>query len=150
MADWKVVAAQIKAFEGRREVVKAIRKTIREPVPLIRRDIKARALSSLPRSGGLAAWVAASKVSASIKIKSRTVGLLLKGGRNSSGGRSDINAIDRGRVRAPSWGRKGSGDWHNQTVSDGFFSLPASYRGPEVERVTTIAVDRAFDTIRRG
>lgn len=150
MADWKLVAAEIKGFDGRREVVKAIRKAIREPVPMIRKDIKGRALASLPRSGGLAAWVAASKVSASVKIKSRTVGLLLKGGRNSAGGRSDIKAIDRGRVRAPSWGRKGPGAWHTQTVTEGFFSLPASYRGPEVERVTTLAVDRAFDTIRRG
>lgn len=150
MTDWKVVAAQIKAFDGRREVVKAIRKTIREPVPMIRKDIKARALATMPRSGGLAAWVATSKVSASIKVQSRRVGLLLKGGRNSAGGRSDIRAIDRGRVRAPSWGRTGPGDWHNQTVTDGFFTLPAAYRGPEVERVTTIAVDRAFDTIRRG
>lgn len=149
MADWKVVAAAIRGFEGRKEVMKALRRSIREPVPGIRRDVRDRALASLPRRGGLNSWVAASRLSASVKATGRVVGLLVKAGRNSRGGRSDIRAIDRGRVRAPSWGRRYASQWHTQTVRPGFFTDPARAAGDEVGRVTTDAVDRAYDQIRR-
>lgn len=149
MADWKVVAAELKAFDGRREVTKALRRSIREPVPAIRAAVKARALAILPSSGGLGAWVAAAKLSASVKVTGRIVGLLIKGGRNSAGGRSDVRAIDRGRVRAPAWGRRFAGQWHTQTVPSGFFTDPATEQADTVLRVTTDAVDRAFDQIRR-
>lgn len=150
MADWRVVAADLKAFDGRREVVKALRRSIREPVPTIRAAVKARALAILPQRGGLAAWVAETKVSASVKVSSRVVGLLVKGGRNKiTGGRSDINAINRGRVRAPSWGRRWEGQWHTQTVQPGFFTDAAMESADVVQRVTTDAVDRAFDQVRR-
>lgn len=151
MADWKVVAAQIKAFDGRREVVKALRRSIREPVPGIRVAVRASALSTLPKGGGLNEWVAAARLSASVKVTARLVGLKLKGGRSKiTGGRSDVNAIDRGRVRAPNWGRRWEGQWHTQTVTPGFFTDPAQQAGDDVGRATTEAVERAFDQIARG
>lgn len=150
MADWKVVAAELKSFDGRREVVKAMRRAIREPVPAIRAAVKASALARLPQRGGLAEWVAASRLSASVKVTGRVVGLLVKGGRNKmTGGRSDVNAIDRGRVRHPSWGRRWDGQWHTQLVPAAFFTDPATEQADTVQRVTTAAVDRAFDQIRR-
>jgi hypothetical protein len=149
VADWKVVAAELKAFDGRREVVKALRRAIREPVPAIRAAVSASALSTLPRRGGLGAWVAASKLSASVKVTGRIVGLLIKGGRSkSTGGRADVRAIDRGRVRHPSWGRRWEGQWHTQLVRPGYFTDAAAESADVVERTTTDAVDRAFDQIR--
>lgn len=150
MTDWRVVAAELKAFDGRRAVVKAMRKGMREPVPSIRKAIRQRATSTLPSSGGLNKWVASTRITATIKVGSRRVDMKLKGGRNSSGGRSDINAIDRGRVRAPSWGRRGPGAWHTQTVPAGFFSQPAEAEADAVLRTIDREVDRALDTIRRG
>ena len=150
MTDWKIVYAELKALDARREVVKALRKSIREPLPDIRKSIKRRALAILPHSGGLAKWVAASRINGSVKVKAKTVGLTVKGGRNSAGGRSDVNAIDRGRVRAPSWGRRGPGAWHTQTVDSGFFTDPAKRGSDDVELATDRAVDRALDLIRRG
>jgi hypothetical protein len=150
VADWRVVAADLKGFEARKEVLKALRRSIRQPVPTIRAAIKASALEILPKGGGLNEWVAASRVSASVKATGRVVGLLIKGGRNKmTGGRSDINAINRGRVRAPNWGRRWDGQWHTQTVTPGFFTDPALESADVVERVTTEAVDRAFDQVRR-
>lgn len=151
MADWKTVAAQLKAFDGRREVVKALRRAIRQPVPGIRAAVIASARSTLPKGGGLNEWVAALRLSASVKVTGRIVGLKLRGGRSKiTGGRSDVNAIDRGRVRAPNWGRRWEGQWHTQTVTPGFFTDPAQEAAGDVERATTEAVERAFDQIARG
>jgi hypothetical protein len=151
MADWKVVWADLKGFEDRREVVKALRKSMREPVPKIRTDVRDRARDILPRSGGLNEWVAKSKISATVKVASRTVGLIVKGGRNSAGGRSDLRAINRGRLRAPNWGRKAKArDWHTQQVPDGYFSDPALDNAFYVEVAHIRAINRAFDQIRRG
>lgn len=149
MVDWHVVYAELKLFEDRKAVVKALRVAIRKPVPQIRAAIKSAASTKLPKRGGLNRWVASTKVTASVIQKSRTVGLKLTGGRNSAGGRSDINAIDRGRVRAPAWGRKGPGQWHTQTVTAGFFTDTAADHADDVQQATTAAVDQAFDTLRR-
>jgi hypothetical protein len=139
----------LRGFEGRREVTKALRARIRKPVPQIRRAIKARALDTLPRRGGLNAWVASTRVTTVIRLAGRAAGVRLKGGRNSSKTRSDIRATDRGRVRAPSWGRRGAGAWHNQTVTPGFFTEPAA----DVDAWRTecvAAVDEALEVVRRG
>ena len=49
----------------------------------------------------------------------------------------------------PSWGRRWDGQWHTQLVPPGFFTDPATEQADTVQRVTTDAVDRAFDQIRR-
>jgi hypothetical protein len=150
VTDWRIVAAEIKAFDDRRELLKAMRRGLRQPVPEIRRAIKARALSTLPKRGGLNKWVASVRVTSPTKINNRQVSLKLKGGRNSSGGRSDISAIDRGRVRAPAWGRKGVGSWHTQAVSAGFFTQPAAEAADKVLEAIDGAVDSALNALRRG
>lgn len=146
MTDWHIVAAELKAFDDRREVVKAMRKAIREPVPAIRKAIKDRAVETLPSRGGLGKWVASSRVNASVQVNSRRVRMRLRGGRNSSGGRSDINAINRGRVRAPAWGNRES--WHTQTVPKDFFRGPAEDAADDVKDAIDKAVDVALDVLR--
>lgn len=148
MTDWRIVAAELKMFDARREVVKAMRKGMRQPVPAIRRAIRARALSTMPVRGGLNRWVAAARVNASIKIGSRRVQMALKGGRNSAGGRSDMAAIDRGRVRAPSWGRRAPGSWHTVAVPPGYFRTPAADAADPVAAAIDRAVDGALDQLR--
>lgn len=140
----------LRQFEGRKEVVKQLRKRLREPVPAVRKEIKARALSTLPRSGGLNVWVSKTRITAQVKVSSRSLTVKLRGGRNSSTGkRSDMRRIDRGRLRHPSWGRRGAGQWHTQTVEDGFFTIPAA--NAQGWRFACIrAVDEATEVIRRG
>ena len=150
MTDWRIVAAEIKVFDDRRALVKAMRGAIREPVPKIRAAVRERAAATLPHRGGLNAWVASSRLSASVQVNSRRVRMRIKAGRNSAGSRSDISAIDRGRVRAPSWGRKGLGSWHTQTVRSGFFTNPAQEAAEDVYHAIDGAVDLALDELRRG
>jgi hypothetical protein len=140
---------ELRAFEAKREIVKAMSKGIRKSAPKVRQKIRAAAVELLPESGGLGAWVAKIRINLRIKTSGRSASIKLLGGRNSAGGRSDIDAIDRGRVRAPSWGHRAKGDWHTQTVPAGFFTRTAAdaddWRA-DVDR----EVDQALETLRRG
>jgi hypothetical protein len=118
-------ARVLRAFDNRAEVVKALRRRMTEPVPAVRAAIKAEAIASLPSGGGLGDWVAAIKITSSTTVNGRTVRVRLRGGRRSNGGKTDVRAIDRGRVRHPSWGRRGRGDWHTLIVNPEFFTRPA-------------------------
>lgn len=150
MTDWKIVYAQLQAFEDKREVLKAMRQAIRKPVPAVTDAIRARAMTILPQRGGLGAWVAELAVKSTVSVTGRAVALKLKGGRDSLRGRSDLNAINRGRVRAPTWGHRKPSHWHLQMVPSGFFSDAARDSADLVENAITEAVDDAFDQIRRG
>lgn len=143
------LARDLRKFEGKKELTKQLRAEFRKPVPEVRKSIKARALSTLPKRGGLNVWVSKVRVTAQIKMSGRSAGVRLKGGRNSSGGRTDVRAIDRGRVRAPSWGRRGRGAWHTQQVKPGFFTEPAAEAKPWRDACLK-AIDNALEVIRRG
>lgn len=141
------LARELRAFDGRRGIVKALRRSLtRESKPAVAAT-RAHALAILPKSGGLGAWVAAARIGWKISYAGRTAGVRLKGGRRSLTDRSDLRAIDRGRVRRPSWGRRTRGNWHNQTVSPGWWTDPLSadtrWSG-EAER----QVDAVLDEIR--
>lgn len=139
----------LKKFDDSREVVRQLRKEIRKPVPVVRKAIRRRALTTLPKGGGLNKWVAATRITAQVKLSGRSAGVRLRGGRNSTGSRSDIRAIDRGRVRAPTYGRRNPNSWHTVKVPAGFFTRPTT-ETDEWRKSTLAAVDKALDTIRRG
>jgi hypothetical protein len=139
----------LRGFDRRREIVKALSKAVRKPVPAVRRAIKARAVEVLPSRGGLNDWVASARITAAVKLTGRSAAIRLKGGRNSRGGRSDIKAIDAGFVRAPSWGKRTEASWHTQTVPAGFFTKPVSEAGQWVAAADQ-AVDAALEQLRRG
>lgn len=139
----------LRKFEGRKEVTKALRREIRKPIPAVRRSIRARALDTLPRRGGLNVWVSKSKVTAQIKLSGRTAGVRLRGSRKSANDKSDLRRIDAGRVRAPSWGRRGAGDWHTQQVTPGYFTKPSG-EVDQWRKAAVDAIDQAAEVIRRG
>lgn len=129
--------------------MKAIGKGVRRGLPAVREAIAARAVDSLPSRHGLGEWVAKTRVTATVRLRARSGTIRLKGGRNSAGARSDIKAIDAGRVRAPSWGRRYGNAWHNQAVTPGFFTETAAAAKDWHDDVDQ-AVDVALDQIRRG
>lgn len=141
--------ADLKYFEDRKLVLKEFKKEVRKPVPAVRKSIRARALDTLPHRGGLGVWVSKISMTVKFKLSGNSARITLKGGRNSSGGRSDIKAIDNGRVRAPTFGRRSKGQWHNQRVPSGFFTEPVeetdAWRGAAEE-----AIFKASEVIRHG
>ncbi|MGC4769200.1 hypothetical protein ACLQ25_09495 [Micromonospora sp. DT44] len=139
----------LRRFEGSKEVTRALRKQIRQPIPAVRKAIRRRATDTLPKRGGLNVWAAQTKVSARVSLAGRGAGVKLKGSRKSSKDKSDLKRLDAGKVRAPSWGRRGKGAWHVQSVAPGFFTRPAA----EVDQwrdACLAAVDDALEVIRRG
>jgi hypothetical protein len=147
MDDLPRLIADLKRTTDSKAVLKEVRRTIRGPLPETRRRVKLAALRNLPRGNGLGAWVAKTRLTAKIKLTGSTVAVNIKGGRNSaSKKRSDIDAIDRGRVRHPSWGRRGPGQWHNQAVAPGFFTKTVEEQRSEyvdaVEKGASIVVER--------
>lgn len=153
MGNVHTLVRSLRGFSRNDEVIKAVRAELRKPVAPVRRKIKMAALSTLPHSGGLGAWVAGTKITASVEFKARVVAIRLRGGRNSvadlrggkSGTKSDIRAIDRGRVRHPAWGRRWRGQWFTQTVTPGFFTKTAE-SAPEwsaaIERGVAVATGK--------
>lgn len=139
----------LRKYEDKKILLKEFRTEIRKPIPAIRKAIKGVALAILPKRGGLNLWVAAIRITARMKFAGRSAGVKLIGGRRSTGAQSDIRAVDRGRVRAPSWGRRSRGDWHTQVVQPEFFTVPAdndkAWRG-----AILAAVDKGLKVIRGG
>jgi hypothetical protein len=140
---------ELRGFQDRKVVLKELRKGIRRPFPAVRKAVRKNAVDTLPKSGGLGKWASGIRINLRIKTTSRAASVTVVGGRNSAGGRSDIKALDRGRVRAPSWGRRGKGSWHTQTVPVGFFTKPVT-EAKEWHDEIDKSVDTAFDQIRRG
>jgi hypothetical protein len=139
----------LRGFDANAEVAKALKKELAKPVPSVVEEIRVHAEAILPGGNGLGEWVAESNITGVVKLSGRTASVKLRASRNSLGGKSDLKAIDRGRVMAPSWGRRKRGQWHLQLVVPGWFTdAPADTR----EWVAAIdrGVDEALDVIRRG
>lgn len=140
---------ELRAFDNRREVTKAAARGIRKAVSPARKAIKRAAKDQMPKRGGLNIWVSRISVLAQIRLSGRNPTIKLKGGRNSQKKRSDVNAIDRGRVRAPSWGRRTHASWHTVTVTPGFFTKTAADL-PDWRENVDAELDKTLGQIRRG
>lgn len=142
-------AAELRAFDDRRAVMTELRKELRGLGGPITKAVRERALATLPSGGGLNAWVAQARVTVTVRVFGRRAGVLVKASRKSARNKSDLQSIDRGRVRAPTWGRRNAAAWHTQAVTPGWFTQPAT----EYDRLRDAAdsaLDRAFEQIRRG
>jgi hypothetical protein len=62
---------------------------------------------------------------------------------------SDVKRLDAGRVRHPSWGRRGPNQWHMQRVRAGYFTEP-SVELEQWRAAALVAVDEALEVIARG
>lgn len=149
MSDIDDLLRDLRDFEQRRVVLAQLRKRIRQPLPAVRRAVRARAIETLPRRGGLGRWVARARVSADLRTTGRSAGLTLRGSRKSLRDASDLRRIDAGRVRAPAWGRRGPGQWHTQAVRPGWFTEPAGEVDQWLDAVDDAVLDAAL-VIARG
>src|SRR3546814_3718062 len=83
-------------------------------------------------------------------LSGRNVGITISA--SSSG--HDVNAMERGRLRHPVFGRqrtvrgKVRGLWVNQQVTPGFWSKPMTEAAPQAREDITREIDSAFKRIR--
>lgn len=142
-------AALLRGFDGRREIVKAMRRALtRAAKATVIPKIRANALAQLPSAGGLNEWTAAARITPTIRYGSRMAGINLRGSRRSLHKKSQLESMDySGLLRAPSWGRRGRGDWHFQVVKPEWFTRPAAADGG-FPRAVEAEVDRVKDQLR--
>ncbi|GAA4358405.1 hypothetical protein [Angustibacter luteus] len=117
------VYAKVKAV-GDGELRKRVTRGIREATQPMKDAVKASALAELPHRGGLNQLVARSRISNSVRTSSRSAGVQLKATNDH-----DIKAMDRGRLRHPTFGRTG---WVTQKIGPGWWSRPLEKTAPQV------------------
>lgn len=135
------VARDIKKLGNGREIITDMRKEIRSTAPPFRKAVRENAIATLPSQNGLNEWVAGTKIKVSITTGRRSAGVRFVGGRNSLKKKSDIRAIDKGRVRAPLFGDRRF--WHLQNVKSGFFTKASPQAVDEFRQATVRAIDKA-------
>jgi hypothetical protein len=91
-------------------------------------DAVSRGAQRLPQRGGLAKRVAKTQVNAKTFRGPNLIGVRLTAARNAL---KDPNAVNRGRVRRPTYGHK---PYVIQLVPTGFYSDPLFDLKPEVRR----------------
>ncbi len=149
MVSMEEFAAELRAFDARREVVNELRRELRKPAPEVRKAVRRSALATLPARGGLGAWVARARLTVLLKDAGRSAGVRLKLSRKNSKGKAELEKLDAsGRIRHPLYGNRRK--WYPQTVPARFFSAVWDVMGERFVKSADEAVDRAFDKIRRG
>lgn len=121
----------------KRELLKAAQRSTKP----VKAEVAASARRRLPSRGGLNVWVASTKVQTKTRTSGRNVGVTIAGrpGRRMTP-TSDVRAINRGRVRHPTYGHR---PWVTQAVRPGFWD--EVMEGPLTERAQrefTAAMDR--------
>ncbi len=120
------IAARLRHAANSRETQNAINRGLRRVAKPLIQDIKTEARATLPRSGGLAAYIA--KASFTAVASSGTV--KISAVRTKATGEVDLKLIDRGRVRHPVFGSR---KWVLQNVRPGFISRPVEDAGPAAQ-----------------
>lgn len=136
-----LVGKAVRRLGADRVIVKNMVKEIRRAVPPVRAAVRANAVAILPHRGGLGAWVAKTRVTASIRRSASNAGISFVGGKNSRGNRSDLKRLDAGQTRHQTFGHR---PWVAQSVPPGFFTKAVTVEGAEAFReAVVVAVDNA-------
>jgi hypothetical protein len=139
-----LLGAAVRKLGSDRTVLKHLTARIRGFAPPAKAELAASALTTLPRAGGLGAWVAMSRVTVSVRRGTQSAGVTITQARTSKGGKkSDLTRIDAGRTRHPLWGNRKH--WYGQDVTSGYWSDVIA--GPVVDEFTTQTVAAIDDAI---
>lgn len=112
---------------------------------------KAGALAELPKEGGLAEEIAASRFSVRNSLLGRNPRITItgKGRENDAGREHDLRAMDRGRIRHPRFGHR-KGKWYTQIVRPGWFTETMEKASPAAREELQKAVDSILRKLGRG
>lgn len=109
--------------------------------PLVR-SVQAQALETLPKRGGLNAWVADATYTTSVIASGNRVGIRIKGTKKGH----DLEAVDAGVVRHPVFGNRNA--WRVTNVQPGYFTKPLQASAPIVEASLLAVLDRQIAKLR--
>ena len=128
--------------EANRGLRRELDKALREAVAPLRTALPESARETLPKRGGLAGQIAASRISVRRIPAARGGGLRL----TATNPRA-LRLLNRGRVRHPVFGRE---PWVTQKVRPGWWDRPIEQAGPDVQAAVKEAVGRVADRIERA
>lgn len=122
------VSKRLKKAGNGKELRKELNSGITKAVRPLRKDVRAHARSTLPKSGGLARLISRQP----IRVRKRTAGRMA-GVRVVSTSEHDIYELDsRGRLRHPLFGNRDW--WYQQLVRRGWFTDPMLRGAPKARR----------------
>jgi len=142
------VASALRHLGTDRTIVNEMASEIRKASKPMAKAITDSALEHLPKRGGLNQWVAEAKVRTSIRRGTRTAGIRFVVSHTSLRGKTDMAAINRGKLRHPVYGNRRK--WVLQAVEPGFGDK--ALEGPiadEFRAAAGRAIDKAVERVVR-
>ncbi len=128
-SDYKAFAQRLKAAD--RKVASGLRRRVRDAAKPLGDAIAKDGPEGLPSSGGLADWLRQAKPG--LSMTQTRMAIKLTGAKGSRTGKtSDLNAINRGRLRHPVYAQPGrKAGWANQPVQAGTYDAAIDTHGAE-------------------
>lgn len=119
---------------GRNDLRKELLRGVRTETRTLPPKIRASAETTLPRRGGLAANVAASRIAVRTRLAGRQIGVRVTGA-----GAAPLRRLNAGSVRHPTYGHP---PWTTQPVRAGWFDHPIEADAIPVRQGIVAAIDR--------
>jgi hypothetical protein len=116
-----------------------LQKTMRRLANPLKKSARQGALQILPYHGGLNEWIARANFSASVRLNGKGAGV-----RITAAGRSQLNEMDDGTVRHPTYGKR---PWVRERITPGWFSKPLELDAPKVRDGILKALDDTGHTM---
>jgi hypothetical protein len=146
--EWRRCAVDLKAAADK-DLLKAVRKSIRDLAKPVGRFVLDRGAEAMPASGGLAArMVETGKVGVSAGTAGKNPKITINLSSPKSGGASVGTADKRGMIRHPVYGRgdrdRKSWAWVRQNVEAGTFTKAFEEQADEVADAVLSAVEKVM------
>lgn len=125
--------------ELRKELLAGIRKSNKPTISAIR----ANARGSLPRRGGFADQVAASRIATRTRLVGKSAGVQIR-----ALGMYNLRQLNRGRLRHPLFGNREH--WYEQQIEPGWFSEPIEKDAPRIRADIEAAMQDVARKIEKG
>jgi hypothetical protein len=98
--------------------------------------VKAEYRATMPKSGGLNEWLAKSSIRSAVLTGPKTAGVVIRASKRGH----DLRSINRtGKVRHPTFGHRGKGQWKETSVPDHTFEHALEPFVPAVRAALRVA-----------
>lgn len=121
---------------GDKELKKELRTALRDATKPMKAAIKQNALDNMPHRGGLNEYLARSRITTQVRQSGRYPGIRI------SNKQHDTRLDTQGRLRHPTFGRRGRDDWQEQHVAPGWFTKPAERHARQARVEILLAMQR--------
>ena len=128
---------------GDKELKKELRTALRDATKPMKAAIKKNARDNMPHRGGLNDYLARSRITTQVKQSGQNPGIRI------SNKQHDTRLDTQGRLRHPTFGRRGPGDWKEQKVESGWFTKPAAREARQARVEILLAIKRIERELER-